>query len=209
MSWFAAAIIAGITSFAATNIDDIAILMLWFSPGNTTCLPRQVVIGQYLGFAAIVAASLPGFLGGLIVPKAWIGLLGLVPIAIGINQLVDRKNDGDELQAVSSEFNRKSNSLPSKLANIFHPQTLKVAAVTAANGGDNIGIYLPLFANSDLPSLAIILTVFFVLVGVWCCAAYWLTRQRAIARILTRYSKAVVPFVSIGLGIFILIENSI
>lgn len=209
MSWIAAAIIAGITSFAATNIDDLVISILFFAQVNDTFRPRQIFVGKYLGFAALVAASLPGFFGSLIVPKAWIGLLGLVPIAIGINQLVDRKNDGDELPAVSSEFKRKSNSLASKLANIFHPQTLNVAAVTAANGGDNIGIYLPLFASSDLPSLAIILMVFFVLVGAWCYAAYWLTRQRAIALILTRYSKVVVPLVSIGLGIFILIENSI
>ena len=82
-----------------------------------------------------------------------------------------------------------------------------MAAVTVANGGDNIGIYLPLFASSDLPSLVVILAVFSVMVGVWSYAAYQLTRQRAIARILTRYTQAVVPFVLIGLGIFILIES--
>ncbi|MEG4320078.1 MULTISPECIES: cadmium resistance transporter [unclassified Microcoleus] len=82
-----------------------------------------------------------------------------------------------------------------------------MAAVTVANGGDNIGIYLPLFASRDLPSLAVILTVFFVLVGVWCWAAYRLTLQGAIASFLTRYTQAIVPFVLIGLGIFILIDS--
>ncbi|MEG3881617.1 cadmium resistance transporter [Microcoleus sp. herbarium7] len=208
MTWIAAAIIAGVTSFAATNIDDIAILMLFFAQVNVTFRPRHIVFGQYLGFTAIIAASLPGFFGGLIVPKAIIGLLGLVPIAIGISHLVKRENDRNEVQAVSGEFKRESNSSAvSKLANLFNPQTLNVAAVTAANGGDNIGIYLPLFASSDLPSLMVILAVFFVLVGVWSYAAYRLTRQRAIAKILTRYTQAIVPFVSIGLGIFILIES--
>ena len=207
MTWIAAAIIAGVTSFAATNIDDIAILMLFFAQVNVTFRPRHIVLGQYLGFTALIAASLPGFFGGLIVPKAIIGLLGLVPIAIGISHLVNKENDRDEVQAVSGEFSRESDSPVSKLANLFNAQTLNVAAVTAANGGDNIGIYLPLFASSDLPSLMVILAVFFVLVGVWSYAAYRLTRRIAIAKILTRYTQAIVPFILIGLGIFILIKR--
>ncbi len=207
MSWIAAAIVAGITSFAATNIDDMVISMLFFAQVNDTFRPRHIFVGKYLGFTALIAASLPGFFGGLIVPKAWIGLLGLVPIAIGISHLVKRENEENDVQAVSGEFNRKSNSPVSKLANLFNPQTLNVAAVTVANGGDNIGIYLPLFGSSDLPSLVVILAVFSVMVGVWSYAAYWLTSHRAIAHILTRYTKAVVPFVLIGLGIFILIES--
>lgn len=208
MTWIAAAIIAGVTSFAATNIDDIAILMLFFAQVNVTFRPRHIVLGQYLGFTALIAASLPGFFGGLIVPKAIIGLLGLVPIAIGISHLVKRENDENEVQAVSGEFKCQSNSSAvSKLANLFNAQTLNVAAVTVANGGDNIGIYLPLFASSDLPSLMVILAVFFVLVGVWSYAAYRLTRRIAIAKILTRYTQAIVPFILIGLGIFILIKR--
>ena len=140
MTWIAAAIIAGVTSFAATNIDDIVISMLFFAQVNATFRPRHIVVGKYLGFTALIAASLPGFFGGLIVPKAIIGLLGLVPIAIGISHLVKTENDRDELQAVSGEFKCQSNSSAvSKLANLFNAQTLNVAAVTVANGGDNIG----------------------------------------------------------------------
>ena len=207
MSWFAAAIITGVTSFAATNIDNMVISMLFFAQVNATFRPRHIFVGKYLGFAALVAASLPGFFGGLIVPKAIIGLLGFVPIAIGIKHLVSRGNQENEVQAVSGEFNRESNSPVSKLANLFNPQIFNVAAVTVANGGDNIGIYLPLFASSDLRSLAVILAVFLVMVGVWSYVAYRLTRQRAIANILTRYSQALVPFILIGLGIFILIDS--
>lgn len=209
MTWLARSIITGITSFAATNIDDIVILMLFFAQVNATFRPRHIAIGQYLGFTALIIASLPGFFGGLIVPKTWIGLLGLLPIAIGISHLVNRDSDEQDIQAVSTEFkghNPKS-SLLSKLASILPPQTFNVAAVTIANGGDNIGIYLPLFAGSDGASLVVILTVFFVLIGVWCYVAYLLTSHPVIAQILTRYTKAIVPFVLIGLGIFILIEN--
>ncbi|OCR02259.1 transporter [Oscillatoriales cyanobacterium USR001] len=209
MNWLARSIITGITSFVATNIDDIVILMLFFAQVNATFRPKHIAIGQYLGFTALIIASLPGFFGGLIVPKAWIGLLGLLPIAIGISHLVNRDSDEQDIQAVSAEFkghNPKS-SLLSKLASLLPPQTFNVAAVTIANGGDNIGIYLPLFAGSDGASLVVILTVFFLLIGVWCYVAYLLTSHPVIAQVLTSYTKAIVPFVLIGLGIFILIEN--
>ena len=209
MNWLATAIIAGITSFVATNIDDIVILMLFFAQIDSTFRPRHIAIGQYLGFTALVVASLPGFFGGLILPKAWIGLLGLLPIAIGLSHLVNRDGDEQEVQGVAKEFKdqEKKSSFWSKIRNFIPPQTFNVAAVTIANGGDNIGIYLPLFAGSDGASLAVILTIFFVLIGVWCYIAYLLTTHPAIAKVLTRYGKAIVPFVLIGLGIFILIEN--
>ena len=209
MSWFAGAIIAGITSFAATNIDDIVILMLFFAQVNSTFRRRHIVIGQYLGFTVLIFTSLPGFFGGLIAPKAWIGILGLVPIAIGVSRLVNRDNDEQDVQAVSGEFNRSraDTSVLSILGSLLNPQTFNVAAVTFANGGDNIGIYVPLFASCDLASLGVILTVFFLLIGVWCYIAYRLTRQPAVAQVLTRYGKAIVPFVLIALGVFILIES--
>jgi cadmium resistance protein CadD (predicted permease) len=82
-----------------------------------------------------------------------------------------------------------------------------VAAVTLANGGDNISIYIPLFAGHNLASLGVILCVFFLMVGLWCYIAYLLTRQPNIANVLSRYGKAVVPFVLIGLGLFIMYER--
>jgi uncharacterized membrane protein YidH (DUF202 family) len=50
-----------------------------------------------------------------------------------------------------------------------------------ALGSDNIGVYVPLFANSRLESLLVILGVFLLLVGVWCYVAYKLTTLPAIA----------------------------
>ncbi len=199
---------AGITAFTATNIDDIVILMLFFSQVNSNFRRRHIIVGQYLGFTALLIVSLPGYFGGLIIPKAWIGILGLLPIAIGIKSLIDQDENDEQIQTVSSPFHPSNlNQTTSIFATFLHPQTYKVAAVTIANGGDNIGIYLPLFASSNLPSLLVILTVFLVLIGVWCYIAYRLTRQRNIAKILTRYGKIFTPFILIGLGIFILLES--
>jgi cadmium resistance transport/sequestration family protein len=205
MGWLLQVIIAGISAFAATNIDDIVILMFFFSQVNVSLRIRHIVIGQYLGFTILVIASLPGFFGGLIVPKTWIGLLGFVPIWLGISQLLKPDQDGAEVQTVSREFNKRSPM--NILANFLNPQVSSVAAITFANGGDNIGIYVPFFASLNLPGLIVVLSVFLIMVGVWCYVAYLLSRQRLIGLIFTRYGRRIVPFVLIGLGIFILKDS--
>jgi len=147
-------------------------------------------------------ASLPGFFGSLLFPRPWIGLLGIVPIAIGISRLL---NDQDETDADS-----ETTLLPAEahwFSELLSPQSYSVAAVTFANGGDNIGIYVPLFANSTGERLIAILGVFFSLVGVWCYTAWRLTRIPAIAETLTRYGNQLVPFVLMGLGVLILIDS--
>jgi cadmium resistance transport/sequestration family protein len=197
------AIPTGITAFTATNLDDLVILTLLFSQVNPTFRRRHIISGQYLGFAALVIVSLSGFFGGLFLPSHWIGLLGLVPISIGLRRLFNADADSsEEVQTPTQESNS------SKVASLLSPQTYSVAAITIANGSDNIGIYAPLFANAKGGNLLVMLGIFFLLVGVWCYATDKLTRQQAIAEILTRYGNNFVPFVLIGLGAFIILESS-
>jgi len=105
--------------------------------------------------------------------------------------LIDWKRGNDQLE----------NKRPSAAS------VLTVAAVTFANGGDNIGIYVPLFASSDLSALLLTLTTFAVLIAVWCVAAYYLGNHPAVKRIVDRYGHVLVPFVLIGLGIYIIVSS--
>jgi cadmium resistance transport/sequestration family protein len=202
MSKLITAIPTAVTAFSATNIDDLVILMLFFAQVNATFRRRHILVGQYLGFAALILASLPGFFGGLIIPGRWIGLLGLVPITIGLDRWLNPESDSSEAESEIAQPD------PSEITSFLSPQTYSVAAVTIANGGDNIGIYVPLFASSDLASLLVTIGIFFLLLGVWCYSAYKLTHQGAIADVLTRYGNTFVPFVLIGLGIFIVLESA-
>ncbi|MEG4800710.1 cadmium resistance transporter [Microcoleus sp. ARI1-B5] len=195
------AISTAMTAFTATNLDDILILLLFFSQVNAVFRRRHIVFGQFLGFTALVFVSLPGFFGRLIFPPDWIGMLGLLPIAIGLSRLLNSETDDSEVEA---ELEQSEKSF---FSSFLSPQTYSVAAVTVANGGDNIGIYVPLFASNTLESLAVVLAVFFGMVGVWCYAAYRLIQMRAIADTLTRYGNQLVPFVLIGLGMAILVKS--
>lgn len=195
-------LIRSATAFTATNLDDIVILMLFFSQVSLSFRHRHIVTGQYLGFAALVLVSLPGFFGSLVFPRPWIGLLGVVPIVIGLSQLFAGEGDGggdDEDSAAAATFPLGDRWLS--------PQTASVAAVTVANGGDNVGIYMPLFASADGWGLGVTLAVFFGLVGVWCYGAYQLARLGAIAPLLTQYGSYLVPFVLMGLGVLILVDS--
>jgi cadmium resistance protein CadD (predicted permease) len=161
MNGLLTAIPTGISAFAATNLDDLVILTLFFSQVNATFRRRHIAIGQYLGFTALLIASLPGFFGGMVLSKMWIGFLGLLPLMIGIRHLLNRHCDHEDptVQAISPNLTRAaiSRSPIAKFTSLLHPQTLNVAAVTFANGGDNIGIYLPLFVSNSLASLTITL----------------------------------------------------
>ena len=201
MNELVTAISTGMTAFTATNLDDILILLLFFSQVNAVFRRRHIVFGQYLGFTVLVLASLPGFFSRLIFPPDWIGMLGLLPIAIGLSRLLNPETDDSEVEA---ELEQSEKSF---FSSFLSPQTYSVAAVTVANGGDNIGIYVPLFASNTLESLAVVLTVFFGMVGVWCYAAYRLIQMQAIADTLTRYGNQLVPFVLIGLGMAILVKS--
>ncbi|BAZ66820.1 MAG: cadmium resistance transporter [Pelatocladus maniniholoensis HA4357-MV3] len=203
MSGLLTAIPTGLTAFAATNLDDIVVLSLFFSQVSSCFRRRHILIGQYLGFSALVIASLPSFLGKCILPESWIGLLGMVPIAIAISRLLHPDTENEDTAADT----QSSNSSQSWLSSLLAPQTYGVAAITVANGGDNIGIYMPLFASTSWDNLLIIVGVFFSMVGVWCYLAYCLTKVGAIASAITRYGNFLIPFILIGLGISILMGS--
>jgi cadmium resistance transport/sequestration family protein len=201
-------ILVGMTSFIATNLDDILVLMLFFSRVSPAFCRRHIVLGQYLGFMILLLASLPGYFGGLLLSKAWVGLLGFLPIGVGISQLLKREADNLEVQAVSNKLNFEAKaSRMSFWRSLLTPQIYQVAAVTVANGADNIGIYIPLFASNSLPRLGVIIGIFLILVGVWCWVAERLTQQRAIVVFLTRYGHRAMPFVLMGLGLYILVDS--
>jgi cadmium resistance transport/sequestration family protein len=187
-------IITSIIAFASTNVDDIIILMLFFA--NKEYKTRQVVIGQYLGITALIAISLIGSLIGLLIDSKYIGLLGLLPVYLGIRGFIQiirsRKVNGQEGAGISTG---KSNKI------------LSVAAVTLANGGDNIGIYIPLLATLLIHEKAIMISIFLLMVAAWCFVAQYLSKHRTIARTIDKYGHIVTPIVLILLGIYILYKS--
>jgi cadmium resistance protein CadD (predicted permease) len=84
----------GSTAFVASNIDDTFILILLFSSLNFQA--RHVIIGQFLGIGVLITVSTLGSLIALVVPPFVIGLMGLIPIAIGIKRLVEHHHEQEQ-----------------------------------------------------------------------------------------------------------------
>jgi len=188
----AAAAALGVTLFAATDIDDLFVLVGFFA--DPKFRTRNVVFGQYLGIGALVAVSAVAALIALVIPAAYVGLLGIAPVAIGTKKLVDlwrqREKDEAELEEHAGASGRN--------------QLLSVAAVTFANGADNIGVYTPVFAVHSGLEIAVILSAFAIMTAVWCAFAHWLVHHPTIGSPIRRYGHRLLPFVLIGLGVFIM-----
>jgi cadmium resistance protein CadD (predicted permease) len=187
----------GVAAFAATNIDDIFVLMMFFSFSSMTFPVKQVVLGQYIGIGLLVAISALGSFISLAVPTHIIALLGIVPIVIGVKKLVvfRNKNESNSKQAIQD---KKKNNLA----------FVAVAAVTFSNGGDNIGVYTPLFAKyNSLSQITALATIFMAMTAVWCIAAYYLVNHPLVASKIRRIGHIILPFVLIGLGIYILTDS--
>lgn len=185
-----------VAAFAATNIDDIFVLMMFFSSYMTFPV-KQVVLGQYTGIGLLVVISALGSFISLAVPTYSIALLGIVPIVIGVKKLVvfRKKNESNSNQQAIQD---KKNNLA----------FVAVAAVTFSNGGDNIGVYTPLFAKfNSLSQITALSTIFMAMTAVWCIAAYYLVNHPLIASKIRRIGHIILPFVLIGLGIYILTES--
>jgi cadmium resistance transport/sequestration family protein len=192
-------------AFIATNIDDLLILTLLFSQINSFLRHWHIVIGQYLGLSFLILASLSGlFLGTFFLPISLIKWLGIVPIILGINLLLSEPEEKDSREDISAKISAEYSSRWSRW---LAPQTCGIAAITIANGSDNIGIYVPLFAASDSRSLIVTLVTFLVLVGVWCYLAYKLVSWHFLARIIPSYSQNLIPCIFIALGVFIVKES--
>lgn len=192
-------------AFITTNIDDILLVMLYFSGVNAVFRKRHIIVGQYLGFGAIILISLLGFAGALILPESIIGLLGIIPIVIGVVKLF-RKDDAED---ATEEAGAAAHAQPATglLASLISTHTLSVAGITLANGADNISVYVPLFASHSLADVGIIIAVFGVGVGVLCYAGYRLVRYPRVARLIDRYGERLVPYVFILLGLYIVLES--
>ena len=79
--------------------------------------------------------------------------------------------------------------------------------MTLANGGDNIGVYVPVFAATGLGALITYVVTFLVLVAVWCGAGWSFASRPVVARVLTRWGHLMLPVVLIVIGLIILIEG--
>ena len=184
-------LLSAIVVFISTSIDDLVLLILFHSQANTRMQRISILVGQILGIGVLVGISLVGSYLASRMLEGWvIGLLGFIPIILGIRAMLSKEESKEE----ATRTGRKS-------------LLATVTLVTIASGGDNLGIYIPWFATLDGAYLGLTMLVFLVFTLIFWSLGYLLANQSHIKTLLSRFSAVLVPVVFLLLGLIILSEN--
>jgi len=186
-----AVLLSAIVVFISTSIDDLVLLILFHCQATTRVQRISILVGQILGIGVLVGISLVGSYLASRMLEGWvIGLLGFIPIILGIRAMLSKEESKEE----ATRTGRKS-------------LLATVTLVTIASGGDNLGIYIPWFATLDGASLGLTMLVFLVFILIFWSLGYLLANQSHIKTLLSRFSAVLVPVVFLLLGLIILSEN--
>ena len=190
-------VVTSIILYSGTAVDLLIILMLFFAKRKSRKDIINIYLGQFLGSVSLILVSLLfAFVLYYIPSKEILGLLGLIPIFLGLKVLFLGDSDGE---AIAKEGLRKDNK------NLI----FLVAMITFAScGADNIGVFVPYFTTLNLANLIVALLTFLVMIYLLVFSAQKLAQVSSVGEILEKYSRWFIAVVYLGLGIYILIENN-
>lgn len=190
-------VVTSIILYSGTAVDLLIILMLFFAKRKSRKDIINIYLGQFLGSVSLILLSLLfAFVLDYIPSKEILGLLGLIPILLGLKVLLLGDSDGE---AIAKEGLRKDNK------NLI----FLVAMITFAScGADNIGVFVPYFTTLNLANLIVALLTFLVMIYLLVFSAQKLAQVPSVGEILEKYSRWFIAVVYLGLGMYILIENN-
>ena len=190
-------VVASIILYSGTAVDLLIILMLFFAKRKSRKDIINIYLGQFLGSVSLILLSLLfAFVLNYIPSKEILGLLGLIPIFLGLKVLLLGDSDGE---AIAKDGLRKDNK------NLI----FLVAMITFAScGADNIGVFVPYFTTLNLANLIVTLLTFLVMIYLLVFSAQKLAQVPSVGETLEKYSRWFIAVVYLGLGIYILIENN-
>ncbi|HFI0137519.1 TPA: CadD family cadmium resistance transporter [Streptococcus suis] len=190
-------VVTSIILYSGTAVDLLIILMLFFAKRKSRKDIINIYLGQFLGSVSLILLSLLfAFVLDYIPSKEILGLLGLIPIFLGLKVLLLGDSDGE---AIAKDGLRKDNK------NLI----FLVAMITFAScGADNIGVFVPYFTTLNLANLIVALLTFLVMIYLLVFSAQKLAQVPSVGEALEKYSRWFISVVYLGLGIYILIENN-
>ena len=190
-------VVTSIILYSGTAVDLLIILMLFFAKRKSRKDIINIYLGQFLGSVSLILLSLLfAFVLNYIPSKEILGLLGLIPIFLGLKVLLLGDSDGE---AIAKDGLRKDNK------NLI----FLVAMITFAScGADNIGVFVPYFITLNLANLIVTLLTFLVMIYLLVFSAQKLAQVPSVGETLEKYSRWFITVVYLGLGMYILIENN-
>lgn len=183
-------------SFIATNIDNLLILVVL--QGANAGRRSAVLLGFVISTIAVMCASAVGLALGSLVGPGLIGYLGIVPLLLGCHMLYQAwrssEHDSPELRGADSRGE------PGIWFSTF--------ILMFSNSGDSIAVFLPLLAESGRAALLVIVCVYLLSALSWAALSYLISGQRELAARIEKRAEKIIPWMMIGIGIYILMDSS-
>jgi cadmium resistance protein CadD (predicted permease) len=180
-----------LAAFVSTNLDNLFLLVGFLAASKGRTL--RVHAGFILAIVVILAVGVSAAGAADFAPARYAGWLGVIPIAMGLHSLVRLFRAGED-------------PLPEASANQAKG-VFTVAVVTLSNAGDSFAVFLPLFADTEDLFVALIVATGLVSALIWCAFAAWLVEHEALGRTFRRFGPRLLPFLMIGVGVYVLINT--
>jgi len=180
-------------AFLATNADNLLLLFAFLA--DRSFKPWEVIVGYGFGMVTILALSwLVAWFAHFLHPE-YVGLLGVVPIGLGLKRLYDRfVRPADSAEPASSRRSTQS-------------QIITVALADVAHGPDTIVLFSALLADADLVARFSISITYLILVIGWSSLGFCLLRHPRVRGPAQRYGDQLSPYLLIGVGIYIVLNT--
>lgn len=190
-------ILTSLGVFISTSIDYLVILLIIFAQLKKSSYKTHIYAGMYAGMGILLAFSLLSAFVISFIPEDWmVGLLGLVPLYMGIHYIFAGEEEADENAIIEKIKDSRSGRL-----------FWTVALLTIASGGDNLAVYIPYFSTLDGSQILLVLIVFALAIIVLVEISQSVADLPQVSETIERHEKWIIPVVFIGLGLYILLEN--
>ncbi len=176
-------------SFAATNIDNLAMLVSWLLSGRGD--PQKILLGYLIGTLGLLIFACAFGLGAAFIPDRFVGYLGVIPIALGLKGIYELVRARGDLAIENA---------PSSSQAII----LSIAMTQIANGIDTVLVFGPLLADSKLGVDFAMVGGFVVMALIWFRLARFLETHARQIIIIERYGHWISPILLIVIGFYIL-----
>ena len=180
-------------AFVATNLDNFFLLLSFLAIPSVQS--KSVFLGFMTGMLILIGFSATAILLPALLPVKYLGLLGIVPVTVGIRQLI-ATNRGLDPSGQSA--------VPAVQSSAFSA----VVLTQISNGSDTIITFAPLIADS-MPSAVILILATFVAMSL----LLWRTARRVhlqpgVAALTKRYGRFLAPVILILVGSYILANTA-
>jgi len=188
MSAVVSTVLLAVGAFVGTNLDNLLALSGQLAATDRS-RHRRIIDGQVAATVVLLALSALAGVAFAMVPGRLLGLLGLVPIALGVRAgvLLARKRPDD-----------RSMPAAAGLVTSF--------LVTLAIGADNVAVYLPVLATGTVAAAIACLVIWLALDLVLVALAAWLGRHPATERVVGRMGPVALPVLYVVIGVVVLLR---